>query len=452
MASLFSVLAIARDGMMAQTGALDVTGQNVAGANTPGYVKRTAQLTSRPNGGVEMTGVARSFDSFTYTQLVTQEAHLASASARSNALADVEAIVSPATDTLSDRIDALSDAFHELSTHPSDTGVRSTVLASAQALSRGFAETADGLNASRAELFSQAKSVADDVNTKLDQLAKLDKSVTEAVARGQDASGLRDQRDQIAREIGQSVGARIVPNDNGSVTLFAAGTVLYEGGTTAKLEVSLDSGGMLRVQANRAGNVVDVTSGLDTGKLAGIREARDKDIPEVLSQLDAFATEVADAFNTVHASGFGLDGNDGRPLFSITSGAGAAHSMSLDPGMEGHPEYLATAASAGDVPGGNEVAVALSRVSQSVLPGGGTMSERYAGIASKVGLLHSTAEGEAKMREDTVATASALRESVSGVSTDEEMINMQQFQRAFEASTRVLRVVDELFDTLMQAF
>jgi flagellar hook-associated protein 1 FlgK len=72
-------------------------------------------------------------------------------------------------------------------------------------------------------------------------------------------------------------------------------------------------------------------------------------------------------------------------------------------------------------------------------------------MASKVGVVKATIEGDQKMREDTVATANTLRESTSGVSTDEEMIQLQQYQRAFEASTRVLSTVNALFDNLLQA-
>jgi flagellar hook-associated protein 1 FlgK len=453
MASIFGILSVARDGILAQTAAIDLTGQNVAGANTPGYVKRTATLESRPNGGVQMSGAARSFDRFTYAQLVDQSGKLASATARSTAMSDVEVLVTPSQDHLGDRADALLNTFHELALHPADTSVRTSVLAQAQWVASGFSETANGLESLRSEFTIRATDVASEVNQRLTSLTKIDQDIVSAKGRGEDASDLLDRRDQLVREIGDRVGARSVESDTGSITIFGAGTVLYEGGRAAQLVVSQDPGGMLRVEADRNGNLIDVTNGMGSGTLEGIIQARDVDIPSVMSSLDKFAKDFADAVNALHVTGFALDGTTGRPLFvPAASVTGAAHAMAVDPSMTDHPELLAAASNANDLPGGNDIATALANLSTTALPNGSTASERYAAIASKVGVLRSIATSEEQMRQDTVATATTLRESASGVSTDEEMIHMQQFQRAFEASSKVLQTVDGLFDVLLRSF
>ncbi|MBS2012275.1 MAG: flagellar hook-associated protein FlgK [Deltaproteobacteria bacterium] len=453
MGSLTAILSAARDGIIAQSGGINVTAQNIAGANTPGFVKRTAVLESLPTGGVALTGVKRSFDRFTYSQLIDQEGKLASARVRSTALSDLESIVSPAVDHIGDRADALFDALQELSLYPSDNAVRSTVLARAEWLGASFSETAAGLDQYREELFTRVRDLTTEVNQRLDSLSSVDASVRAALARGEDASDLVDRRDQLVREIGERVGGRVVEDERGGLTLFGAGTVLYENGHAAKLSASLDSSNDLSIRADRDGNVIDITKSIDAGALAGAKIARDVDIPDVLASLDAFAKDLTDTINAVHVTGYGLDGVAGRPLFTPSATvAGAANAMSVDPSIAGHPERIATSSSAGSLPGGNDVAAALADlVRKNLNTTGGTTSERYAAIASKVGMLRNVASGEESMREDTVATATALRESASGVSTDEEMINLQRFQRAFEASSRVLRTVDELYQTLLQS-
>lgn len=450
MGGLFSLLSIARDGVLAQTAALNVTGQNVAGANTPGYVKRTATLEGVAGGGVQATGVTRSFDRFTYAQLVDQSGKLASATARSNALSDVEVIMVPGTDTLSDRADGLFAAFNQLALSPSDSGVRSAVLAKAGWLAAGFAETADGLQASRNELATRASDVASEINDRLASVAKLDQSIISAKARGEDANDLLDSRDKLVQDVADRIGARAVEAPNGGLTIFGAGTVLYEGGQAATLSSSLDPSGALSIQANRNGNVIDVTKGVESGTLAGVIQARDSDIPGLQSALDSFAKDIADKVNAVHVNGFALDGTTGRPLFAPSATVqGAAHAMALDPSMVDHPELIGASGAASDVPGGNDVAVALASLSSAQLGSGGTSAERYATITGKVGVLRNVSESDETMRTDTLATATSLRESTSGVSTDEEMIQMQQFQRAFDASTRVLKTVNDLFDSVL---
>jgi len=452
MAGLFSILGVARDGIVAQAAALDVTGQNVAGANTPGFVKRTPVLESIQSGGVQVSGTARSFDRFTYAQLVEQESHLASANARFGVASNVEALVSPTADHLGDRADMLFAAFQQLALNPTDVAVRSSVIANAEWLASGFSETADALERSRAELLIQAQDVTAEVNQRLNALSGIDRSIVDASGRGEGAADLRDRRDQLVREIAERVGARAVEGPTGGLTLFSAGTVLYQDGHAAQLSAAVATNGELAITANRDGNVIDVTKNVSTGTLAGVREARDVDIPSVLAGLDAFAKDVTDAVNTIHAAGFGLDGISGRPLFTPAALVpGAAHTMAVDPAIVGHPERIAAASSVAGLPGDNDLAVLLAGLPRATLPGGGTVSDRYATIASKVGVMKATIEGEQKMREDTVATANTLRESTSGVSTDEEMIHLQQYQRAFEASMRVLSTVNDLFDTLMRS-
>lgn len=451
MAGLFSILSVARDGIVAQTAALDITGQNVAGASTPGFVRRTPVLESILSGGVQVSGTARSFDRFTYAQLVDQEGHLASANARFGVASNVEALVSPGADHLGDRADTLFASFQQLALNPSDSAVRSSVIANAQWLASGFSETADALERSRGELLTQAQDLTAEVNQRLNALSAVDRSIVDASGRGEGAADLRDRRDQLVREIGERVGARAVEGPTGGLTLFAAGTVLYQDGHTAQLSATVGTSGNLAIMANRDGNVIDVTRNVDTGTLAGVREARDVDIPGVLDGLDAFAKDVADKVNTIHAAGVGLDGVSGRPLFTPAAAVqGAAHSMVVDPDIVGNPDHIAAASSVAGLPGGNDTAVLLAGLPHATLAGGGTVSDRYATMASKVGVLKATIEGEQRMREDTVTTANTLRESVSGVSTDEEMIHLQQYQRAFEASTRVLSTVNQLFDTLLK--
>jgi flagellar hook-associated protein 1 FlgK len=293
--------------------------------------------------------------------------------------------------------------------------------------------------------------VTGEVNNRLTSIAKADQSIIAARALGQDANDLIDTRDRLVRELADRIGARSVEAADGSLTIFGAGTVLYEGSKAAQLSTSLDTDGALRIQADREGNVIDITRGIESGTMAGLRQARDFDIPGLLDSLDAYAKDVTDTINAVHVKGFALDGSSGRPLFTPAATAkGAAHAMSLDSSMDGHPELIGASSTATDLPGGNDIAVQLANLSRAPLPGGATTSERYASLAAKVGVLRAVSQSDEAMRTDTVATATALRESTSGVSTDEEMIHMQQFQRAFEASTRVLRTVDQLFDSLLQ--
>ncbi len=446
MASLFSLLSTARDGIFTSTGAMNVASQNVAGAQSPGYVKRDAIITTNAAGGVTMTGVARSFDRFAYAEVATQRANLGSATSRASALANLESMVSPNGNTISDRASDLMAAMRTLASHPEDLATRSAVIGKAQFLAQGFSDTASSISSFKNELFTQAKDIASDVNQKLAQLGDIEKNIVSTEAVGGDSSDLRDKRDLLAGDIMDKVGGRVVESSSGGITLFGANGVLYEGGKPAKLDVALDTNNHLQITATRNNQQTDITNGVTTGTLGGIREARDVTTPAVEAQLDSLATDIAGAFNAIHATGFGLDGGTGRNLFTAATGAG---SFAVDPAIVGHPEKLALSGTASDVPGGNDIAVKLASLGSASIAGKGSIADRFGELANKVGVERQNADAEQSLREGTVATATTLRESVSGVSTDEEMIKLQQFQRGFEASSKVLKVVSDLFDTLM---
>lgn len=438
MAGLFSLLSTARDGMFAHTSALSVTGQNVAGVSTPGYVRRTAVLESSSTG-VRVTGVTRSVDRFAAAQVSEQAGRLGAAVARAGPLERLEALVAPANGSISDHIDSLLEAFHHLALEPDNLAMRSSVLAGADRLATTFSDVSEGIRGLSAELSTLAETLVEDVNGRLARVAELDRAAYEGRARGDDVSSLLDQRDQAVREVAERVGGRVVPADDGTIVLFGAGTVLYEGGRAATLSVSIGTGGALSVKKDGGGPDLVV----DSGSLGGVIEARDRDLAGVATRVKAFASDVAAAFNSIHVTGVGLDGVTGRALFNASGTA-------LDPSVEGHPERLAAAPNATSLPAGNDIAILLARAGEGTLAGGGTMTGRFSELAGAVGTLRASARDDEVTRQDSLATAEAVRESASGVSTDEEMIRLQQFQRGFEASMRVLSTVNDLFDTLMR--
>lgn len=459
MSSLFSLLSVARDGMQAQSAGVSVTGQNISNVNTPGYVRRGLHLSARPlgrgnEGGVAITGISRSFNRFAHGRVVEEHGRRGAAAARSEALAATEATVSPGSRSVADQVDSFFQAFDTLSSAPSDTSARLGVLQQATNLSQQVASTANDLSVQRDGLFTQATGVAGEVNDRLSRIATLNRSIAEATALGDAGADLRDQRDQLVQEVGDRLGARAVEDATGQVTLFSAGTVLVEGGNASSVSVSLDAANNLRLQVQQpGGSTTDATTAMTQGTLGGLREARDVDIPNTQRALDQFAFDLSTAVNTAHSAGFGLDGASGRNLFVAPAVVvGAARAMAVDPALVGQPERVAAAALAADLPGGSTVAVQIAGLASRTLAGGTTPpADRFGTLAADLGTRLQSANAETQLRDDTVQQAETLRESASGVSLDEEMVNLSRFQRAFEASTRVLRVADELLNTLMTA-
>lgn len=451
--SLFGLLSVARDGITAQTAGVDTTGQNITNANTPGYVRRSAILQGNAaNGGVQYTGVSRSFDQFTFAAVVLEHGKSGAANSRSSALAQLEGVVAPETGGIGDKIDAFMASLQSLTGSPSDPSVRATVVSSAQDLATSVSQTAAGIQKSRSDMLTNAQGVATDLNQDLGQIATLNGQIANATAEGADASDLKDQRDKLVTDVSDKIGAKTITDSSGQVTLFAAGTTLVDGNTASSISVGTDANGNMQVMADRGNGTapLDVTANVNDGQLGGIREARDTDAVTSLNSLDQFAYDFSNAVNSVNASGYGSDGTTGNNVFNVpTTVSGAAYSMTIDPTLASNPAKIATSSTAAGLPSGNDTALALAAIASSPLGAGGTPTATFASIAANLGVAKQSADNEAELRTSTVAQAETLNSSASGVSLDEEMANLTQYQRAFEASSKVLQTADSLLQDLM---
>jgi len=450
---LFGLLGIARDGVAASSAALTTTGSNVSNVATPGYARRTVLLeTATVGGGVRYLRTERNVDRFAQSRVIDEQGKKGAADARSGALSELESIVTPPNGSFGEKAIALVRAFNALSGFPIDPSLRADVVDKADKFAASISTTRASLEASSANMLGRANDMVSGLNDRLTRIADLNKQVAMAVGSGADSGALRDQRDQEIKAVGEAIGARSIEDANGRVTLFAAGAVLVAGDEANKLQMDLDpNNGSMRFYASGASRT-EITSRVDTGTLGGLREARDIDLAKTRTSLDSYAFDVANAFNTVHTAGFGLDGTSGRPLFNISGTAnGAGASISINADLVGHPERIATSSTAGDLPGGNGVALQLANLAATQSFGGATLADRFASMATDIGFRKSAADAESTLRMDTLAVAESLADSANGVSLDEEMVNLQQYQRAFEASTKVLRTADELLQQLMDS-
>jgi flagellar hook-associated protein 1 FlgK len=453
MNSLSSMLSTLQSALQAQQGAINVTGQNVANVNTPGYVEQTPILETQAGGnGVNLADVQSQFNAFTFSQVLVQHGQEGAANQRSTALTAAQSILAPqGGGAISDEMNSFTASLQTLEASPSDPSARSAVLAQATDLAQSFSTTASGLAQQQSDLLTQAQGVASKVNTDLNQIAQLNSQIAQAQGSTGGAADLLDQRDTLVTDVADQIGAQVVPDANGSITLFAAGGVLVSGNTASSMAVSLDSSGALKITMTQpGGSPTDVTSNVTNGALGGIREARDTDIAQTANQLDQLAYSFSNAVNSVHESGYGLDGVSGRPLFTPpTQVAGAAMNMAVDPSVAGQPNNVAAAASASDVPGGNDVAVQLAQITDQSIGSGGTPAQWFGAIASQLGSATASANTDASTRADMVTQAENLNSSASGVSLNEEMTNLSTFQQGFEAATRVLQVTNQMLSDFM---
>lgn len=457
MSSLSALMFLARDGMLAQSGALDIAGQNVTNANTPGYVRRSAILEARAltpgaTGGIDFAGIRRHYDKFAEMRIMGETGLLAAARSRAGGLSGLEGWLTPPQGGIGDSMSGLFTAATELAGNPSDTTARGAFLAKAEQVALSFRTAGNALAQRREDLVGDANAVAGELNKNLADIGELNTKIAQAQAMGEPAADLRDKRDLLVKQVGDAIGATALEEPNGMVSLFAGGTTLLQGDQVNSVAISIGASNTLKIEVQKpSGATIEITQRVDAGKLGGIREARDTDIVALQTNLDQLAFDFATKANTVHAGGFGLDGVSGRPLFAPPGGvAGAASALVVDPGVAGQPDKVAAAGSASSIPGGNDVALAFAEIATQTLGAGGTPADRFGSFAGGLGTAQLSAESAIGLREGTLSMAETMREQASGVSIEEEMVDLSRYQRAFEATMRVLKVADELLEGLIR--
>jgi flagellar hook-associated protein 1 FlgK len=175
------------------------------------------------------------------------------------------------------------------------------------------------------------------------------------------------------------------------------------------------------------------------------------DIANTLADLDQFAFDLAGAINSVHAAGFGLDGVTGRNLFQTSAVVpGAAEALVVDVAVAGNPDAVAAATTNAALPGDNTNALGLSDIrEQGVMTGGVNPGESLSNMLSDFGDRVYQNNLELEGRDFELRNLTELKESISGVSLDEEMLTLLRYREAFTAATQLARTADEMLMAIL---
>lgn len=457
MSGLSSLLNTARQALSAQTYGVTVAGQNVANANTPMYARRQAILETQPvgtetYGGVKVAGLQRTTDTFLDRRYFESKSLSSGASERDRQLESIEAMFSSSVGvSLGDSLNNLLASFSSLAANPGDVTARATVLERAGSFAQRANEMGDTLGRRREELLNQAKQITQELNVRAADVASLNRQITIAKSAGQDAADLIDKRNLVLLDLSELVDVRSLEGPNGEVLVQSSGITLVEGSTARSFSVDLADDGSMRILAQKStGPATDVSSFLSGGALAGVKEARDKDIFDVQNRLDKLLFEVGSAINAQHGAGYGLDGSTGTAVFTLPgSSGGTARAIGVNPALT--TDKVAAAQSAGTLPGGSGNAVILAGMQDSGIAGLGGKSavEGYADLVGFVGSRKSSTAEMVNIRQSVHEQIETMRESMSGVSLEEEMVNLTKYQRAYEAAAKVVSTVDELLQELL---
>ena len=452
MGGLNAALSVASGALAAQEAAIETANNNIANANTPGYSREIVNLSSAGTVGSPGIGNGVSVDSITSVrdQLLSlriqqQTSVQTAASAQSNVLGSVQTYFSGSSGTIGSDLSAFFTSVSALSSAPSNTADRQTVISNAQNLVSEFQATSAGLTSTQTGLNTQVAGDVTQINSLSSQIAALNPQIAQQTAQGQDGGTLVDQRTQLEQQLAGLTNIAIVTTAEGDTVTAGNGTPLVVANQSLALSAGAGANGLTQVLDSQGNNI---TQNLTGGDLGGVLQVRDGAIPGFLNQLDTLANGFAKAFNAAQAGGYDLAGNPGGALFTLpstVSGSAAAISLRTINGS-------AIAASSDGSAGSNGNVTALTAVQNAAFGGGLSPTDGYAALVNLVGNAASRASTQSTAVQASLTQLTNQQNAISGVSIDEESSNLIRFQQAYQAAAEVISTIRTLFSAALGTF
>lgn len=563
--TLLSSIQIANNALIAAQLGLQVTSNNVANANTPGYIRQNLVLTPSPTQrygglllglGVDVAAVKQQTDRFLEERVRNANSDLASSTAQEDTYVQLESLIGELSDTdLSTSLSGFFNSIHDILNQPDSTSVRNLAVLQGRTLTEDIRRLYDRVGQIRTDVNKQIGDSAGRINGLLGNVARLNVQIAIAEGGGtiaSDAVGLRDKRSQALSELSSIIDIQSVEQSTGDVTVFSGGDYLVFQGTVREVTATPVPSGDLNKYEIR---LKDTDSRISTssGELAGLYASRDTILTGFLDQLNTFSRNLQFEFNKLHSSGQGLVGlSDATGEFAVndttqaldhaglsftpvngsfdvlirnqqtgltsttqirvdlngldedtslddlatalnnidgitavvtpnrklqikgdsslvtfgfandTSGALAslginnfftgtgAGSIGVSDAIKADPSKFA--ASAGGIAEDTQVAVKLANLLNTPLAslGGSNLAVQYDRVVGEVTQGSAVTKSIADGFRTFHGTLDSQLLAIQGVNIDEEAIKMITYQRAFQASARVVSTINEMLDTLVK--
>jgi len=454
MGDLFTSLQMATRSMAAQQFALETTGHNIANVNTEGYSRRVTEFAAVPptirwdaGDGVEVKDIRSIRDGFIEQRLWRELPDQQKQAAIADSLRLVEVALGDPGSSIDGKLTEFFDSFATLADDPTSATARQQVISQGQSLGTGFGEMVNRLRVAQSDADTRVRDTVDQINALASQIAHLNRSIANAGATGIGLDALKDEQGEAVKTLAGLINVQAMQREDGGVDVtFGSGRALVIGETDFQITATQTPPlGLATLTANG----FNVTSEITSGALGGLLQVRDTAIPGYLSRLDDIAYTLSTQVNSLTTAGYDFTGAAGLAFFTpLGSATGAAGALAVNATVAADPSKVvaASVASAGD----NAMARQVSNLRDSKLMLGGTatLTDAWGRIVYQAGLDSQTAQNDASLRGEIVRQVQALRDSVSGVSLDEEAANMIKFQRAYEANAKYFITVNTALDTL----
>jgi len=493
MSSLFYGLEIARTGLTVSQKAINLSGHNIANANTEGYTRQRLVINSiQPasvnvrlssisrgavGGGATVGLVDQIRNDYLDRQFRNQNTRMGYWQVKADEMEYIEMVVNELSEDTSIS-SALADFFQSLSdlaeNDPSSKEIRTSVQQNALKLTETFNQYYEQLVELQSLYNDKMAGTVARINTLLTNIADNNRQIFAYELSGEKANELRDTRNLMIDELSALIDITVTESEKGDIIIKCGDEELVNHLNVTMLEAQPGPDGFYKIFLN--GSTEEL--GFSGGELKAYQDLRDGNstdnlgIPRIIENLNTLARSIAQQFNAIHSTGYtmpnGGESRDGVNLFAVPK--------AVDEFGEEYEDYSAITAgnftlsaevlesvfniaasdqqinySAGNTQeGNNRIALAMVTLASSTgLPVVGGFEEFLKSAMVEVGTESALCKNKAESQQTIVENVQDRRQSTSGVSLDEEMVQLISSQHAYSAAARMMTAVDEALDVLI---
>lgn len=465
MAKIHGLLDIGRRGMQVSQSALQTTSHNIANKSTEGFSRQRVDVLANPavnegkyriGTGSQTGAINRTNNPWMEKQIEREGSNLSFLDGRSGALSRLESAFNEQTvKGLNNSMTDFFNGFRELANNPESLTARTVVKDNANAMVKNFQDMDRQIDGVKSDLNNTIESGISEVNGFTKEIAVLNEKIQTVEITGASANDERDRRDLLVKKLSEKLDITYAEDSlSGMLNITAGKTgILVAGTSSTNLKTTTNENNQTQIlyELSKDGTRVDITDQFKRGALGGAIDLRDGMVSDLKAQLEDLSYNIAHEVNKAHAEGFDRYNKEGVQFFKIPAdGQFGIADLSLNKAIMDDVGKIA-AASKPNAPGDNTTANVIHSLQFKPVMGDGqfTFDSFYNSKVGEIGIMAQRANSGLESQKNIVDQLKNMREATSGVSLDEEAAKMIEFQKSFEASARVIRMADEMFDTVL---
>lgn len=449
--SVSKLLDISKQGLLTYQAAINVSSHNISNATDPDYSRQRAN-TATVNldvygktiigGGVKLSDIQRMRNSIADSQYRYYNQQNADANKRSEILGQIDILFSESDDLgLGNLTNQFLNSWNALAVTPNSSSLRGEVIQSAQQLANKVQTVNDGIQTTKSETASEATNTVTRINELLKEIQGLNKQIIMVDAARTNSNDLMDARDAAVDELSSLADIKVSKDDRGSYNISIGGVFGADAYSYNEFVLE-EEGGELSMQTTDG----FATARLNGGEMNALLESYNVTLPKYQQRVDDFVNGLVTSVNTIHATGNTLHAT---PLTGIDFFSGYANGrLAINQNILDDENYIAV--SADGTSGNGDIALSIYALAQdTTILGGKTFAGYYADLVSEIGAEQVSNSQSVDSSALSLEQIETQRAETSGVNRDEEMIDIMAFQKAYEASAKLLSIADEMLTTLL---